>query len=118
MTEFHDAALTREPTRNLVADLRATLGLTLEAMGARLGISKSQMHEVERTQRASLRVALKLEELADGAIDAAELSDDVRVARHGLADTAAGDGSSPGKAGEISRQDQALRQAQGERAVE
>lgn len=66
-----------------VAALRAELTLTLAEMGERIGLSKSQMHEVERTDRASLRVALAIEELSGGRIDAAALSDDVRVARHG-----------------------------------
>jgi predicted transcriptional regulator len=66
---------------NSIADLRATLELTLEGMGGLVGISKSQMHEVERTGRASLRVALRIEELSGGAIDAADLCDDVRAAR-------------------------------------
>ncbi len=64
-----------------VADLRAMLNLTLEGMGAQLCISKSQMHEVERTGRASLKVALRIEELSDGRIDAADLNEDVRAAR-------------------------------------
>jgi transcriptional regulator with XRE-family HTH domain len=75
-----------------VRDLRKILGLTLAEMGERVGISKSQMHEVERTGRASLPVALEIERLSveamaegiDGVevIDAADLSEDVRKARH------------------------------------
>lgn len=74
-----------------VAGLRAELDLTLAAMGERVGISKSQMHEVESTGRASLRVALAIEKLSvlDGAprIDAARLSEDVRIARHARTST-------------------------------
>ena len=68
-----------------VAALRRALGMTLVEMGLACGISKSQMHEVERTGRASLSVSLRLEELSAGRIDAASLNDDVRAARAGLA---------------------------------
>lgn len=61
---------------------RKALGLTLAEMGERCGISKSQMHEVERVGRASLPVALAIEALSEGSIDAAALNDDVRAARH------------------------------------
>lgn len=72
----------------LVAGLRAAMGLTLVEMGERVGLSKSQMHEVERTDRASLRVALAIETLSASvpgmAIDAACLCEDVRLSRHGM----------------------------------
>ena len=91
------AATDSEPL-NAVAALRAELGLTLAEMGERVGLSKSQMHEVERTARASLPVALRIEALsaeADGArIDAADLSEDVKAARAALVaatDHASGD---------------------------
>lgn len=54
---------------------------TLEAFGRRVGLSKSQMHEVEKSDRASLRVALAIEALSDGRIDAGTLCDEVRLAR-------------------------------------
>lgn len=65
-----------------VAALRAELKLTLAELGERIGLSKSQMHEVEATNRASLRVAVAIEALSAGRIDAAGLSDDVGLARH------------------------------------
>lgn len=64
-----------------VAGLRGELGLTLAEMGERVGLSKSQMHEVERTNRAALRVAVAIEALSGGRIDAADLCEDVRLAR-------------------------------------
>lgn len=78
---------------NAVAALRAGLGLTLAEMGERIGLSKSQMHEVERTGRASLPVALRIEKLSatlgeELRIDAADLSVDVQAARHGVGDNA------------------------------
>lgn len=67
-----------------IADLRAEMDLTLAEFGQLIGLSKSQMHEVERTGRASLRVALALEQLSSRRIDAARLNDDVRQAREGV----------------------------------
>jgi DNA-binding XRE family transcriptional regulator len=64
-----------------VAALRAELKLTLADMGERVGISKSQMHEVEANNRASLRVALAIEELSGCRIDAGALNEDVRLSR-------------------------------------
>lgn len=68
-----------------IADLRAEMDLTLAEFGQLIGLSKSQMHEVERTGRASLRVALAVEQLSRRRIDAAQLNDDVRQAREGVA---------------------------------
>jgi len=66
-----------------IADLRAEMGKTLEEFGVILGISsKGHMSTIERGERpCSLGVALKIEELAGGRIDAASLCDDVRAAR-------------------------------------
>jgi len=90
MNEATDA-ITASP----VHAMRKALGLTLAEMGERCGISKSQMHEVERTGRASLPVALAIEQLSaasehDPAIDAGDLNDDVRAARHGVVNSATG----------------------------
>jgi transcriptional regulator with XRE-family HTH domain len=67
-----------------VAALRRELSLTLAEMGERVGLSKSQMHEVERSGRASLPVALAIETLSEGRIDAADLNEDVKAARHAV----------------------------------
>jgi transcriptional regulator with XRE-family HTH domain len=72
-----------------VAGLRGELRMTLLEMGERIGLSKSQMHEVESSNRASVRVALLIEELSiDGTgaarIDAAALNADVAASRHGI----------------------------------
>lgn len=94
--------------KGLVRGLRKQMGLTLAQMGEVCGISKSQMHEVERTDRASLSVALALETVSQNApgiapINAADLNDDVKAARHGVVVTAPAAGASPGKADENSR---------------
>lgn len=72
-----------------IAALRTELGLTLQQFGERIELSKSQMYEAERTNRASVRVAIEIEALSDGRIDAAELNDDVKLSRHGVASTQA-----------------------------
>lgn len=76
-----------------ISELRAEMGLTLEDFAGKIGLSsKGHASEVERTQRCSLRVALAVEELSGGRIDAAGLNEEVRLARtavHALTDTAA-----------------------------
>lgn len=68
-----------------IADLRSELGLSLEAFAAQIGLqSRGRMSVIERENRCSLAVALKIEDLSRGRIDAADLSDEVRAARHGL----------------------------------
>lgn len=78
------AAVLAEPPLTIAA-LRTELTLTLQELGERIGLSKSQMHEVEQSNRASVRVAVALEELSGGRIDAAGLNEDVRLSRHGAA---------------------------------
>lgn len=99
---------THDNNLSAISSLRRQLSLTLAEMGERCGISKSQMHEVERTGRASLPVALAIEALAaqlapDTAIDAADLNDDVRAARHGVGITLPCPALSPGNVGTNSR---------------
>ena len=51
-----------------------------------LGISRGKLSELERGRFApGVLVALQIEAFSNGAIDAAELNDNVRAARHGLA---------------------------------
>ena len=69
----------------LIAELRAEMGLSLEEFAARLGLaSRGRMSVIERENRCSLRVALAIEDLAKGRIDAGDLSEEVKAARHGL----------------------------------
>ena len=83
-----------------IADLRSELGLTLEAFAAEIGLqSRGRMSVIERENRAPLHVALRIEALSEGRIDAGELSTEVRAARHGLQDaTARGASSTDAKA--------------------
>lgn len=65
-----------------IADLRRERGETLEAFAVKLGLSsKGQASDIERGGPCSLRVALTLEELSNGRIDAATLNADVAAAR-------------------------------------
>jgi hypothetical protein len=84
--------------RMTIADLRAELGDTLEQFGTRIDIkSKGNLSLIERDNRCSLPVALRIEELSAGRIDAADLNEDVRAARAGLVH-AGEDGPAPGDA--------------------
>jgi len=62
--------------------LRAELGLSLEAFGALIGLaSKGNVSILERGGPCSLAVALAIEKLSAGRIDAADLNSDVALAR-------------------------------------
>jgi len=68
-----------------IAELRAEMGVSQEDFAALIGLSsKGNVSIIERENRCGLRVALKIEQLSDGRIDAASLNDEVRVSRHGL----------------------------------
>lgn len=69
-----------------IGDLRAELGMTLTQFGAAIGLSsKGQVSQVEHGKfPCSLSVALEIERLSGGRIDAARLNDDVRRAREGV----------------------------------
>jgi DNA-binding XRE family transcriptional regulator len=65
-----------------VSELRSELGLTLEAFAPLVGLaSKGSAHELEKAERASVKVALEVERLSRGRIDAAKLNDDVARSR-------------------------------------
>ena len=90
-----------------IAELRAEMGVSQEEFAALIGLSsKGNVSIIERENRCGLRVALKIEQLSDGRVDAASLNDEVRLSRHGLdhaaADTPIGNGRSPGSAEKVS----------------
>lgn len=65
-----------------ISELRAELGDTLVEFAAKLGLAgKSSVSEMERDNRCSLPVALRVEELSGGRIDAASICPDVAAAR-------------------------------------
>jgi transcriptional regulator with XRE-family HTH domain len=101
--------------------LRTRLGLTQEEFGARIGLqTKGSVSLAERGLKPiSADVALAIETLSDGTINASALNAIVARARgqeglfdHGMADTANMEAMSPGKAGDNFP---VLRQAQDER---
>lgn len=74
-----------EPSTPIRA-LRDSLGLTLEAFAAAVELrSKGQASEIERTMRCSPEVALRIERLSSGAIDAGVLNATIALARQGIA---------------------------------
>jgi transcriptional regulator with XRE-family HTH domain len=76
-----------------IADLRRELGLTQQEFGERIGLpNKTSISLLESGKRpnVSAAVAVAIEELSGGRIDAAALSDDVKIARHGLGNTPEG----------------------------
>jgi transcriptional regulator with XRE-family HTH domain len=66
-----------------INELRAELGMSLEAFANLIGLkSKGQMSQIEAGKAAvSVAVALRLEELSSGRIDAASLNTVVAQAR-------------------------------------
>ena len=61
-----------------IAELRAELGLSLQAFADMLGLqSKSYAHDIERSNRCSVKMALELERLSGGRIVAATLNTDI-----------------------------------------
>jgi DNA-binding transcriptional regulator YdaS (Cro superfamily) len=66
-----------------IASLRLALGLSQLAFGERIGVrNKTTVSLIERGIRpATSRQALAIEELSGGTINAAELCEDVRLAR-------------------------------------
>jgi transcriptional regulator with XRE-family HTH domain len=67
--------------------LRIKLGQTLEDFAASIGVpSKGVMSEIERgLRRLTLPQALAVERLSEGTIDAADLNDEVAMARRPIA---------------------------------
>lgn len=64
---------------------RTAEGLTLEAFAALVGKSKGHIHEVESTMRCSAKLALAIEDVTNGAVDAASLNDEIATARRAAA---------------------------------
>lgn len=71
-----------------VAALRQELGLTQQEFGERIGLpNKTSVSLLESGKRPNIsaRVAVAIETLSGNRIDAADLSEDVKLARHGCA---------------------------------
>lgn len=73
------------PIGQKVRDWRVSADMSGAALALALGISRGKVSELEKgTFLPGAKVALRLEELSGGLIDASALNDDVRAARHGL----------------------------------
>lgn len=99
-------------SRMNIAELRAEMGVSQEEFAALIGLSsKGNVSIIERENRCGLRVALKIEQLSAGRIDAASLNDEVRVSRHGLdhvvVDSLVAASPSSGSSGDVSPQAEA-----------
>lgn len=71
--------MTQSPS---IRELRQSLNLTLEQFGTLVGVnSRGRASEMERGGPVSLPVALKIEKLSGGRINAADLNADVAAAR-------------------------------------
>lgn len=75
-----------DATITSIADLRKELGLTLEAFGEAIGLkSKGQVSEIERNNRCSPDVAIAIERLSTGRLNAGILNPIVAAARQDVA---------------------------------
>ncbi len=68
-----------------LSEYRETNGLSLEALAMQLGKSKGHIHAVEKEGYATARLALDIERLTGGAVDAASLNPEIAEARKAAA---------------------------------
>jgi DNA-binding XRE family transcriptional regulator len=64
-----------------IRTFRKSRGMTLEALGKELGVSKGYLSQVESGATCSQAVALRLERFSEGEINAAAICPAVRQAR-------------------------------------
>lgn len=64
-----------------VSEFREANSLTLEALAGLIGKSKGHVHAIEQANRCSAKVALALERVSRGAVDAASLNAEIAEAR-------------------------------------
>lgn len=87
-----------------VRELRRELNLSQDKFGERVGLSFGKISELERgLYSPGVSVALEIERLSGGRIDAGDLNEDVRASRHALINNGAGAEASAGKAGKVTR---------------
>lgn len=68
-----------------LTEWRKLKGLSLEAIATQLGKSKGHLHAVEEKNYATARLALDIEKLTEGAVDAAFLNPEIAEARKAAA---------------------------------
>lgn len=73
-----------EPVGMTLSQYRSEHGVTLEALAARVGISKNFLCEIEKGAGCSLQTALRIELVTQGAVRPADL---VQLAQSPLSET-------------------------------
>ena len=68
-----------------LSEWRAKNGLSLEAVASKLNKSKGHLHAVEKDNYATARLALDIEQLTGGEVDAAFLNPEIAEARRAQA---------------------------------
>jgi transcriptional regulator with XRE-family HTH domain len=68
-----------------LSEWRTQQGLSLEALADKLNKSKGHLHAVEKDGYATARLALDIETLTGGLVDAAALNPEIREARKAAA---------------------------------
>ncbi len=68
-----------------LTDWRLNQGLSLEALASKLDKSKGHLHAVENNGYATARLALDIETLTNGEVDAASLNPEIAEARKAAA---------------------------------
>lgn len=68
-----------------LSEWRKQHGLSLEAVASKLGKSKGHLHAVEKDDYATARLALDIEALTNGKVDAASLNPEIAEARKAAA---------------------------------
>lgn len=64
-----------------LTEYREKHGLTLEQFGELVGKSKAQIHAIEKKNYATARLALAIEQVTSGSVDAAFLNPQIAEAR-------------------------------------
>lgn len=64
-----------------ISEFRKGKELTLEAFGALIGKSKGHVHAIEQSNQCSAKVALAIERVSEGLVDAATLNPEIAEAR-------------------------------------
>jgi len=65
-----------------ISEYRGDRGLSLEAFGLLIGKTKGHVHAIESEGRCSAKLALKIEEVTGGKVDAASLNEEIAAARN------------------------------------
>lgn len=92
----------------LIASERKRRGYSQTELGRRIGLARSKVSEMESGKFSpGVSVALKIEELSEGRINAADLNEDVKASRHALLNSATAEPASIGQSHDLSSQDAA-----------